>query len=80
MKDKLIKFKVRCIRERPRINDMQIKLIYEDETGYIPYPTCQGCDELNGSEECDICTGKITLMFKNNPDLDVSRPLIITYS
>lgn len=55
---------------------MQIKLVNTANHGYLP-EICQGCDEMNGSEICDTCVGKITSMFINNSELEVSKPLIV---
>jgi hypothetical protein len=41
MKNKIVKFKVKCIREKPNVQDMEINLMYNDkEKRYMPYPEC----------------------------------------
>jgi hypothetical protein len=75
MENKFINFKVHCNRDIGYIRDMQIKLVNTTEFGYIP--RCNGCNEMNGSEVCDTCVGKIISMFSKNPDLEVSEPLTV---
>ena len=76
MENKFINFKVRCNRDIGYIYDMQIKLKNTAEYGYLP-EICHGCEEMNGSETCDACVGKITSVFRNNPGIEISKPLIV---
>lgn len=52
---------------------MQIELV-KTESGWFPLP-CNGCDMMGGDPKCEQCMAAVTLMFYNQPDIDVSQPI-----
>lgn len=73
-KIKNINFKVNCIRESYLYRDMQMKLIYTEKGTWFPAP-CNGCEMMDGHDECYECVSSLNSMFFENPNLDISTPL-----
>jgi|GEM_PF-3391853 hypothetical protein len=73
---KFIDFKVNCLREPYVDRDIQMKFIFTEKGTWFPAP-CNGCEMMDGHDECNSCVTSLTLMFFKNPDLDISRPLIL---
>ena len=71
-----INFRVYCNRDNGNTYDMQIRKLTQEDSSVIVSP-CNGCEQLNGSKICLECTGKLTSMFFNNPQLDTSEPISV---
>ena len=71
---RFLNFEVYCPRDPDTIRKMQLSQMWSDER-WLPRP-CNGCEEFNGAEDCDKCILEITLMFIDNPDMDLYKPII----
>ena len=70
---KVVKFTVNCPLFSFSKEKMEIEFV-KQENGWFPLP-CNGCDMLNGDPLCEKCCAALTLMFYDDPDTDVSRPI-----
>ena len=58
------KFKVRCMRDIRGTYDMSIRIFrLSDSVDFVR--ECAGCENYNGSEQCEKCRAIVTLMFRN---------------
>lgn len=73
MDSKTVKFVINCPLYQFSKWKSEITLVKRG-SGWFPLP-CNGCDMLGGSSICEQCRAAITLMFYENPELDVSRPI-----
>lgn len=73
---KYIDFTVNCLRETYVDRKMQMKFVYTEKGTWFPAP-CNGCDMMDGHEECNKCVSSLTSMFFQSPDLDINNPLYL---
>lgn len=59
------KYSVHCLRTQ-RTETVYVDFVMT-ENGWFPAP-CNGCEEMNGSNECTVCTAFITSKLFNDPD------------
>ena len=71
---KFIDFKVNCLRDPYCERAMQMRFVFLDNMTWFPAP-CNGCEWLSGDDKCIICTARLTTMFFDNPELDITKPI-----
>ena len=71
---RIIDFSVNCMKPPHTVRKMQIWLTFFPDGKWYP-PGCGGCEEATANKECKDCMNALTLMFVNDPDLDVFEPI-----
>lgn len=77
-KVKYVNFEVVCPKSPWLKQKMQMR-IFENKNGIIPCP-CSGCEMMDASEQCEKCKATITIMFVENPQIEIISPIIPDFS